>query len=191
MRGTPLMPSPLPSAPPPIAQEPHCPTAVRARPSRGVICLQWVRLAKSMECKGSPGPGKDSEQGRVRGPVPSPGTAEGCNQEEANGVSYLNPQPVPPRTMAATSTAPAMDPIMMLVPLGPAAEGGGEHRSGVGRGHWLVRGTVQAGHRTDSAVASPLRRLSQKQGVPRGAVRAWHDLSFSARHLPSECQGPP
>lgn len=38
-------------------------------------------------------------------------------------VSYLNPQPVPPRTMAATRTAPAMEPMMMLVPLGPGEEG--------------------------------------------------------------------
>lgn len=38
-------------------------------------------------------------------------------------VSYLNPQPVPPRTMAATRTAPAMEPMMMLVPLGPREEG--------------------------------------------------------------------
>ena len=37
-------------------------------------------------------------------------------------VSYLNPQPVPPRTMAATRTAPAMEPMMMLVPLGPGEE---------------------------------------------------------------------
>lgn len=39
-------------------------------------------------------------------------------------VSYLNPQPVPPRTMAATRTAPAMEPMMMLVPLGPREEDG-------------------------------------------------------------------
>ncbi|MEQ2237748.1 hypothetical protein ILYODFUR_026203 [Ilyodon furcidens] len=34
--------------------------------------------------------------------------------------SYLNPHPVPPRTIAARRIAPAMDPIMILVPLGPA-----------------------------------------------------------------------
>lgn len=41
--------------------------------------------------------------------------------------SYLNPHPVPPRTIAARRIAPAMDPIMILVPLGPAQrkEGGG------------------------------------------------------------------
>lgn len=53
-------------------------------------------------------------------------------------AAYLNPQPVPPRTMAATSTAPAMEPIMILVPLGPVTDGTGgrgqDHRS-VGRGH--------------------------------------------------------
>lgn len=40
--------------------------------------------------------------------------------------SYLNPHPVPPRTIAARRIAPAMDPIMILVPLGPAQrkEGG-------------------------------------------------------------------
>lgn len=38
-------------------------------------------------------------------------------------MSYLNPQPVPPRTMAATRTAPAMEPMMILVPLGPGEEG--------------------------------------------------------------------
>lgn len=43
----------------------------------------------------------------------------GCRER----VSYLNPQPVPPSTMAATRTAPAMEPMMMLVPLGP---GGGQ-----------------------------------------------------------------
>lgn len=34
-------------------------------------------------------------------------------------AAYLNPHPVPPRTIAATKMAPAMEPIMMLVPLGP------------------------------------------------------------------------
>lgn len=40
--------------------------------------------------------------------------------------AYLNPHPVPPRTIAARRIAPAMDPIMILVPLGPAQrkEGG-------------------------------------------------------------------
>lgn len=42
--------------------------------------------------------------------------------------AYLNPHPVPPRTIAARRIAPAMDPIMILVPLGPAQrkEGGRE-----------------------------------------------------------------
>lgn len=39
--------------------------------------------------------------------------------------SYLNPHPVPPRTIAARRIAPAMDPIMILVPLGPAQRKGG------------------------------------------------------------------
>lgn len=38
---------------------------------------------------------------------------------EACQSSYLNPQPVPPRTIAATRMAPATEPIMILVPLGP------------------------------------------------------------------------
>jgi len=33
--------------------------------------------------------------------------------------AYLKPQPVPPRTIAATRIAPAMDPMMRLVALGP------------------------------------------------------------------------
>lgn len=33
--------------------------------------------------------------------------------------AYLNPQPVPPRTMAASRIAPATEPIIILVPLGP------------------------------------------------------------------------
>lgn len=33
--------------------------------------------------------------------------------------SYLNPQPVPPRIIAASRIAPATEPIMILVPLGP------------------------------------------------------------------------
>lgn len=38
---------------------------------------------------------------------------------EACQSSYLNPQPVPPRTIAASRIAPATEPIMILVPLGP------------------------------------------------------------------------
>jgi len=34
-------------------------------------------------------------------------------------VPYLKPQPVPPSTIAASSIAPAMEPMMMFVPLGP------------------------------------------------------------------------
>lgn len=40
-------------------------------------------------------------------------------QTEACQSSYLNPQPVPPRTIAASRIAPATEPIMILVPLGP------------------------------------------------------------------------
>ena len=43
-------------------------------------------------------------------------------------VCYLKPQPVPPRTMAPTRMAPAMEPMMMLVPEGP---GGGGNRRGL------------------------------------------------------------
>ena len=34
-------------------------------------------------------------------------------------VAYLKPHPVPPSTMAATRMAPAMEPIIRLVALGP------------------------------------------------------------------------
>lgn len=54
--------------------------------------------------------------------------------------TYLNPQPVPPRTMAATSTAPAMEPIMILVPLGPVTKE-------TGRG---ARGHVSHGTQTST-----------------------------------------
>ncbi len=33
--------------------------------------------------------------------------------------AYLNPQPVPPRTIAVTRMAPAIDPMMRFVALGP------------------------------------------------------------------------
>lgn len=45
---------------------------------------------------------------------------------KACGVAYLNPQPVPPRTIAATRMAPAMEPIMRLVALGPVTEDHGK-----------------------------------------------------------------
>lgn len=43
-------------------------------------------------------------------------------------LAYLKPHPVPPSTMAATRMAPAMEPIIRLVALGPVKEvvGGGE-----------------------------------------------------------------
>lgn len=34
-------------------------------------------------------------------------------------IAYLKPHPVPPSTMAATRMAPAMEPIIRLVALGP------------------------------------------------------------------------
>lgn len=37
-----------------------------------------------------------------------------------NEISYLKPQPVPPSTIAASSMAPAKEPMIMFVPLGPA-----------------------------------------------------------------------
>lgn len=53
-------------------------------------------------------------------------TVEADRYTKACQNSYLNPHPVPPRTIAARRIAPAMDPIMILVPLGPAQrkEGG-------------------------------------------------------------------
>lgn len=65
-----------------------------------------------------------------------------CQQRKGTShamAAYLNPQPVPPRTMAATSTAPAMEPIMILVPLGPVTEGTGRR----GQGHMSVGETTR------------------------------------------------
>lgn len=55
--------------------------------------------------------------------------------------AYLNPQPVPPRTMAATSTAPAMEPIMILVPLGPGPGRRGQGHRSAGTGPQDTPGT--------------------------------------------------
>lgn len=49
-------------------------------------------------------------------------------------LAYLKPHPVPPSTMAATRMAPAMEPIIRLVALGPVKEvmkegGRGRHMS--------------------------------------------------------------
>lgn len=56
---------------------------------------------------------------------------------EACQSSYLNPQPVPPRTIAATRIAPATEPIMILVPLGPVGvkELGREGNKNKGKKH--------------------------------------------------------
>ena len=62
-------------------------------------------------------------------------------------VSYLNPQPVPPRTMAATRTAPAMEPMMMLVPLGPGEDAGLS---------WQGQARQEDRAPSQTAVASPL-----------------------------------
>lgn len=61
--------------------------------------------------------------------------AEADRYTETCHSSYLNPHPVPPRTIAARRIAPAMDPIMILVPLGPAQrkEEGGERGRRKGR----------------------------------------------------------
>lgn len=40
--------------------------------------------------------------------------------------AYLKPHPVPPRTIAATRMAPAMDPIIRLVALGPVTKDHGK-----------------------------------------------------------------
>lgn len=59
---------------------------------------------------------------------------------------FLNPQPVPPRTMAATRTAPAMEPMMMLVPLGPLYLSVSPVGGDVGRGLWILQSLpVQSG----------------------------------------------
>lgn len=42
-----------------------------------------------------------------------------ATEEKTCGIAYLKPHPVPPRTIAATRMAPAMEPIIRLVALGP------------------------------------------------------------------------
>lgn len=54
---------------------------------------------------------------------------QGCQshgRRDMRCVAYLKPHPVPPSTMAATRMAPAMEPIIRLVALGPAKGYGGE-----------------------------------------------------------------
>lgn len=48
-----------------------------------------------------------------------------CNLQDKHKQAspYLKPQPVPPSTMAATRMAPAMEPMIRLVALGPVVEG--------------------------------------------------------------------
>lgn len=60
---------------------------------------------------------------------PTPGVCKTywcCNLQDKHKQTspYLKPQPVPPSTMAATRMAPAMEPMIRLVALGPVAEGG-------------------------------------------------------------------
>lgn len=76
--------------------------------------------------------------------------AEGMSHAVA---AYLNPQPVPPRTMAATSTAPAMEPIMILVPLGPVTEGTG-------------------GEGTGTRISGDTHMVTEPQGSP-SAIGTW------------------
>lgn len=45
-----------------------------------------------------------------------------ATEEKTCVVPYLKPHPVPPRTIAATRMAPAMDPIIRLVALGPVVK---------------------------------------------------------------------
>lgn len=47
-------------------------------------------------------------------------------RRDVRRVAYLKPHPVPPSTMAATRMAPAMEPIIRLVALGPAKGYGGK-----------------------------------------------------------------
>lgn len=66
--------------------------------------------------------------------------------------SYLNPHPVPPRTIAARRIAPAMDPIMILVPLGPA-----QRKEG---------GRVRRRKRRSRNKTTPLKNTHQRTGAP-------------------------
>lgn len=70
----------------------------------------------------------------VRGGGVSSEGAEADRYTETCHSSYLNPHPVPPRTIAARRIAPAMDPIMILVPLGPAQRKEEEGKEGGGKG---------------------------------------------------------
>lgn len=66
--------------------------------------------------------------------------------------SYLNPHPVPPRTIAARRIAPAMDPIMILVPLGPV-----QRKEG---------GRVRRRKRRSRNKTTPLKNTHQRTGAP-------------------------
>lgn len=107
---------------------------------------------------------------------------------------FLNPQPVPPRTMAATSTAPAMEPIMILVPLGPVTEGTGRRGQGhtsVGRGHGDIAPGMPQCHR-DSGRGQTQPQGTCQWGGDRGtpghsspsAVGTWEGGKPSHRDTP-------
>lgn len=74
--------------------------------------------------------------------------------------SYLNPHPVPPRTIAARRIAPAMDPIMILVPLGPAQrkeegrEGAEEEEEGQKQNNTTKKTHVRGQHRHRTSTTS-------------------------------------
>ena len=81
------------------------------------LCLEWQNEKRDKEKRLSAG-------------VQAGKKACGC-------ISYLKPQPVPPRTMAAIRMAPAMEPMIRLVALGPAEVAEGRVRDiggGGGRG---------------------------------------------------------
>lgn len=96
--------------------------------SKAVQALARLRLDSPFPL---PGLGDDlavSDRGRGVLKVEADRYTKACQN------SYLNPHPVPPRTIAARRIAPAMDPIMILVPLGPAQRKEGGRR--VRRRRW-------------------------------------------------------
>lgn len=75
--------------------------------------------------------------------------------------SYLNPHPVPPRTIAARRIAPAMDPIMILVPLGPA-----QRKEGEGRGR--NKTTPLKKHTSEDSISTVHQRHQPERERERG-----------------------
>lgn len=88
--------------------------------------------------------------------------------EHPDDPAYLNPHPVPPRTMAATSTAPAMDPMMMLVPLGPGT--GGQGRASELTRPWGTTGSRDSTTRPQQTLVA--LRLPRGFGFGNGVIDA-------------------